>query len=36
MKGLKSTVWFRGMGSCFLSMDMIKTALEEDNHCCFS
>lgn len=32
----KSMTWFRAMGSYFLSMEVIKVALEEDNHCCSS
>lgn len=36
MEDLKSTVWFRTMRSSFLSTEVIKMALEEDNHCYFS
>lgn len=36
MEDLKSTVWFRTMRSYFLSTEVIKMALEEDTHCCFS
>lgn len=32
----KSRTRFRALGSCFLSMEVIEVALEEDNHCCSS